>query len=231
MLSKRFKAQEELAIKIAKAKEEIIDTIKIRYVDGEEVRKKEIDFCLAGNGFRFPGLIPQDEIWVEKVYKDDKLDLVSDLCHECVERLTMKFLGLTYDTAHDLANVAEKAVRKHKMSKRAAMEQSSSGINISTTARLKWREYYSKHGMPNMALMNNKLLNETMGADAKSAKVLHRFHLKDKSIGEFRLSHAFYYLLKYVGGNYVIITIQPSYKEATPEISKQRLTPEWLGKK
>jgi hypothetical protein len=118
------------------------------------------------------------------------------------------------------------------LSKRAAMEQSSSSIGVSTTARLRWREYYSKHNVPNMALMDNKTLNETIGSDAKSAKVIHRFRLKDKSIGEFRKSHAFYYLLKYTGGgNYVVLTIQPSYKETTPEISKQRLTPEWLERK
>lgn len=126
-----------------------------------------------------------------------------------------------------------KKVRKNKhISKRAALEQSSLGIGVSTTARLKWREYYSKHNVPNMALLSNKILNDTIAGDAKSAKVIHRFRLKDKSVGEFRKSHAFYYLLKYVGGgNYVILTIQPSYKETTPEITKQRLTPEWLEKK
>lgn len=216
--------------KRAKIQEKLLDTIKIYYVDGAKVRKEhDIDFVVGGNHFRWP-FVPENEVWVENVYKD-KLDLVSDLCHECVERLTMKFLKLDYDTAHDLANVAEKAVRKHKLSKRAAIEQSSLGIGVSTTARLKWREYYSKHGMPNMALMDNKLLNEALGSDAKSAKIIHRFRLKDKTVGEFRKSHAFYYLLKYTNGNYVVLTIQSTYKETTPEISKQRLTPEWLEKK
>jgi hypothetical protein len=211
------------------AKKDVLDHIKIKYVDGAEVREQEIDFCMAGNGYRFPNLIPKDEIWIEDVYRANKLDLTADLIHELVESTLMARLDFDYDHAHDLANVAEKAVRKSPLSKRAALERSGVGIGVSITVRKKWREYYKGKNLPSMQLMDNKMLNDVIGADFLKSQVLHRFLLKSGDVGEFRKSNSgWLYLGAYRGGKYDVITIQQSMKETTPELSRRRMTSDWL---
>jgi hypothetical protein len=209
------------------AKQEVLDSITIKYVDGAEVRKKEIDFCIGGHFYRYPDLVPENEVWIEEVYKD-KLDMTADLIHELVERSLMKHLKVDYEAAHDLANVAEKSIRKAKLSKRAAMESSSTGINVAITVRKKWREYYKNKNVPTMQLMDNKTLNETIAGDFAKSQVLHRFLLNSGDVGEFRKSNTWVYLSAFRGGKYDILTIQPSIKAVDPELSKRRLTKEWL---
>lgn len=211
------------------AKKDVLDHIKIKYVDGAEVREQEIDFCMAGNGYRFPDLIPKDEIWIEDVYRANKLDLCADLIHELVESTLMARLDYDYDHAHELANVAEKAVRKSPLSKRAAMESSSSGINISVTARKKWREYYKGKNLPSMQLMGNKMLNDVIAGDFAKSKPVHRFLSKSANEPiEIRKSSNWYYLAAYRNGKYDVLTMQPDIKEPSHQVSEHRLTKEWL---
>jgi len=117
------------------------------------------------------------------------------------------------------------------ISKKAKLEESSLGIGVSTTARIKWREYYSNKNMPNMSVVNNKALNDMIAGDFKSAEVIHRFKLKTGSIGEFRKSHSFYYLARITGSRYDILTIQSAYKEAPENVKKIRLSPEYIKTK
>ena len=245
-------------------KKDLVEVIKIYSVDGNDVRKIEVDWTTGGHYYRYPSFTPEDEIWVEKVA--NKEDLIESMIHELCERAEMKYLGYGYGPAHDAANILEAHLRAHDpremageqvheptteeikheieedeaktssvqlagISKRAALERSSLGIGISTTARLYWRKYYSQHNTPNMALLPNAQLNTIMGSDFKNAKPLHRFKLKDGSKAEIRKSHDFFYLAKISSGTYDILTIQAAYKEATPEISQRRLTPGWLETK
>jgi len=99
-------------IKADKSSDKVIDELIIKYVDGEEVREKEIEFALAGHHYRYPKLIPENEVWIEDGLKDHG-DVVATLVHEISERLVMKLLNIDYDDAHsEVANVVEKAVRK-----------------------------------------------------------------------------------------------------------------------
>jgi hypothetical protein len=97
-----------------KDKQETIDQVKILYVDGEKVREKEIEFALAGHHYRYPNIIPENEIWLEDTIKDRE-DMTEIMVHESVERLIMKFLEIDYNTAHeDFADLIEKKIRDYE---------------------------------------------------------------------------------------------------------------------
>jgi hypothetical protein len=87
-----------------------IDKIRIVEVDGEKIRDElEIEYTMGGHHYRYPEM-PESEIWIE----DDinkKLDRVATIEHELTERLAQKFLGLSYDHAHELASSVEKIFR------------------------------------------------------------------------------------------------------------------------
>jgi hypothetical protein len=212
--------------KRAQSKDGEIEEIIIKFVDGNEVRKKEIDFCIGGHYYRYPRLIPKNEIWIEDVF-DDKRDFTADLIHELTERSLMKHLKYDYDSAHDMANVIEKAVRHHKLSKRAAMERALN-VGVSVGVRKYWRKFYSEHNMPNMSLMSNAQLNQVISGDFAKSKPIHRFLLKSAEPGEFRKSNSWIYLSVYRNGQYDVIAIVPSIKEPSPETTKRRMTKEWL---
>ena len=117
------------------------------------------------------------------------------------------------------------------LSKRAAIEQSSMGVGVSTTARMYWRAYWSQKNMPQM-LGANKEVNEYIAGDFKGATPMHRFWLTKAGApvpAEIRRSHNFYYVAKMQGpSKYDVIAIQPRYVETDPERSKQTLTQEWV---
>jgi len=91
--------------------DKVIDEVIIKYVDGEEIRGKEIEFSLAGHYYRYPKLIPENEIWIESGIDKTK-DLTAILVHELAERLSMKLLKIDYDEAHEeIADPSEESVR------------------------------------------------------------------------------------------------------------------------
>ena len=120
-----------------------------------------------------------------------------------------------------------------QLSKRAAIEQSSMGVGISTSARLYWRNYWTQKNLPSM-LGSNREINEYIAGDFLGAAPLHRFWLTKSGVptpAEIRRSHNFYYIAKMQGpSKYDVIAIRPTYKQTSPEISKYRLTQEWIQK-
>ena len=77
-------------------------------VDGDLVKiTQDMDFTEGGNGFRFD-FIPKDEIWIDKDF--DCLEWTFVAFHEFVERSLMS-RGMSYEKAHDVANVLEREVR------------------------------------------------------------------------------------------------------------------------
>jgi hypothetical protein len=125
-----------------------------------------------------------------------------------------------------------------KISKRcvAAIEQSSFGIGVSTSSRLFFRKYYASRGIDAMK-MNNKEMNDVIAADFQKAygngsNILHKFKLKDGSVGIFAKSAAFYYLAKMEkGGKITIISVQSAIKEPSEEVRKLRLNDKTWGLK
>jgi len=115
-----------------------------------------------------------------------------------------------------------------RLSKRAAIESSSMGVGVSVSARKYWRAYYTQKNMPNM-LGDNKSVNEYIAGDFSGAAPLHRFWLRSGEAAEIRRSHDFYYVAAMRGpSKYDIIVIQPRWREAPGDISKERFTPEWV---
>jgi hypothetical protein len=109
---------------------------------------------------------------------------------------------------------------RHKI---AAVEKSSLGVGVSTSARIYARKYWASWGMGNMASMRNADLNDVLAGDFLKAEPRHRFRLKSGEIAEIRKSKQFYYIAKMVGNTYSIIVIQSTYREAPSEISNHRL--------
>ena len=117
------------------------------------------------------------------------------------------------------------------MLKEAGIEPTSMGGGVSTAVRKYWRAYYKQKNVPSM-LGDNKIVNEIIYGDAAKATPMHRFLLKSGEVAEIRKSSVFYYVIVYRSGasRIDVIAIQPSFKAAPPEISKSRMTPEWLQK-
>jgi len=115
------------------------------------------------------------------------------------------------------------------ISKLAGIEKSTVGVGVSSSVRRYWRNYYTQKRLPQM-LGPNAQLNTMIAGDFKGAQPIHRFILKSGEVGEIRKSHDFYYVAAIrSAGQYDVIVIQPRFKEAPQEISKRRLTPEWLS--
>jgi len=80
-------------------------------VDGERVRNEiDVDFVNGGNAAVYPSYIPHDEIWIDDA--QHPLDRTATALHELVERDLMLHHGRSYDSAHDLANMYERAFRR-----------------------------------------------------------------------------------------------------------------------
>jgi hypothetical protein len=89
------------------------DRLKIYLVDGNAVRREHIEFTMGGHGYVYPW-IPIDEIWIDENLKDKPGDFAATLKHEVFEIRKMRDEGLTYDQAHELANVMEKKERNNQ---------------------------------------------------------------------------------------------------------------------
>lgn len=83
----------------------------IYLVNGERVRNEiDVDFVNGGNEAVYPNFIPRDEIWIDDA--QHALDRTATTLHELIERDLMLHHGMDYDTAHDRANVYERAFRR-----------------------------------------------------------------------------------------------------------------------
>lgn len=84
--------------------------LAIYLVDGEQIRNEiDVDFVNGGNGAIYPSYIPRDEIWIDDA--QHALDRTATALHELIERDLMLHHGLSYDRAHDEANVYERVFR------------------------------------------------------------------------------------------------------------------------
>jgi hypothetical protein len=84
-------------------------SVTIKLVDGEEIRSKEIEFTMGAHMLAYPDLVPEGEIWLDSSL--GKNDLIATAKHEFTEMMLMKFLGVEYDKAHDMANEGEVDLR------------------------------------------------------------------------------------------------------------------------
>lgn len=118
------------------------------------------------------------------------------------------------------------------LSKRAALERSSTGIGVTVAARKYWRAYYIQQGGASGAGMTgrNQEINEYIAGDAGGAKPLHRFLLKSGEVAEIRQSHKFYYICVLQGPGRIdrVIAIQPTFKNVPDDVAKQRMTDDWI---
>lgn len=108
------------------------DDCEIFLVDGEGVRDSvSVEFALGGHSRVGPGydLIPEGEIWVEDT--GDPQDMFSNVTHEIVERLLMKFADFGYEDAHEVASSIEEILRQKETNDEAGMLEELSSIRKS----------------------------------------------------------------------------------------------------
>ncbi len=102
------------------------------------------------------------------------------------------------------------------------------GIGVSTGVRKYWRKFYAS--VPNM-LGPNDQINYIIAMDYSGAEPLHRFILRSGEPCEIRKSGHFYYLAVIrKNKRHDVISIQPSVKAIPPEVSKSRMSDDWLEK-
>lgn len=125
-------------------------------------------------------------------------------------------------------------MKSKQYKKTAGIEQSQSGIGISTSARIYARRFYASQGNNIWAGARNDKINDLLAQDFSASEPMHRFRLKSKEIAEIRKSGTFIYVAVMRRGAYDIIVLQKAYKEAkNPELSRRRLEDtdtEWSGK-
>jgi hypothetical protein len=79
-------------------------------VDGAKLRRDvDIDFTMGGSGARYQ-YCPLNEIWIEVILRGT--DAAATILHEYVEYHLMRYSGLSYDEAHDIASEHELAFRQ-----------------------------------------------------------------------------------------------------------------------
>ena len=115
---------------------------------------------------------------------------------------------------------------RHKL---AAIEPSSFGVGVSTSARIVFRKHYASHGIQNIASMRNADVNDVIASDFLKAEPLHRFRLRSGEIAEIRKAQSgWYYVSKMKPSGYDIIVIQFSYREV-PETTRKHRMEKWTG--
>jgi len=86
-----------------------IGELHIRQVEGEAVRNEfGSGFTMGGHHERWP-YIPEGEVWIEEGMSS--LDQLATLVHELYE-IELMDSGLSYDEAHDRADVVEDRFRR-----------------------------------------------------------------------------------------------------------------------
>jgi hypothetical protein len=86
------------------------DGTRIFLVDGEEVRNNDNVAFFGGAHPKYDDCKTKKEIWIEKIKggaEESKL-----LVHEIIEFIMMKYVHMSYDRAHNIANSVENAVRQ-----------------------------------------------------------------------------------------------------------------------
>lgn len=87
------------------------DDSQIFDVDGKYIRDNiDTDYTIGGHGYVYPNYIPENVIFIEKS-SEDKTDTIADLYHEICEHYQMKYHGLIYEEAHDIATRGERKIR------------------------------------------------------------------------------------------------------------------------
>ena len=93
----------------------IFDTIKVKLINGEEYREKNIAYTMGGHHYvtSDPAYkeIPEDEVWIDGDMS--KEDVAATMLHEITERTLMKFFGVEYGDAHEVANKVENIIRSN----------------------------------------------------------------------------------------------------------------------
>jgi len=85
--------------------------LSVYLVSGEHVRDQiDVDFTMGGNEGAYPHYVPPGEIWIDDAMHP--LDRTATALHEIVERDLMLHHDMSYDRAHDAANVRERAFRQ-----------------------------------------------------------------------------------------------------------------------
>ncbi len=92
------------------------DELKIYLVDGEAVRRDHIEFVSGGHGYVYD-YIPKEEVWIDDNQKDKPSDMEATITHELYEIKKMRENGLSYNEAHELANVVESEKRNNEQPK------------------------------------------------------------------------------------------------------------------
>jgi hypothetical protein len=88
------------------------ESIDIELIDGDERRNdpsdKYVDFTMGDHHYHTED-IPEDQILIDQ--RMTNVDIIATKEHEFTERLLMKYCGMDYDHAHDIANIAQEAVQ------------------------------------------------------------------------------------------------------------------------
>jgi len=87
--------------------------LEVWFVDGAALRsggeRGDVDFVMGGHPYRYL-YIPLNELWVDKIYKDQK-ELWSIIWHEYLESVLMAN-GVSYSQAHTIASRLEIVLKK-----------------------------------------------------------------------------------------------------------------------
>lgn len=86
------------------------DGTKIFLVDGSKVRDDINVAFFGGTHPKYADCKTQKEIWIEKGKSGAEESKI--LVHEIIEYIMMKFVSMSYDRAHNIANSVENAVRQ-----------------------------------------------------------------------------------------------------------------------
>ena len=90
-------------------REEALDDVTVKYVDGSIVRRYlDPEFIFGGHDYVY-SYIPKNEIWLDALMDEKEIPYI--LLHEQVERALMATEGKNYDIAHERATAADKEQR------------------------------------------------------------------------------------------------------------------------
>jgi hypothetical protein len=78
-------------------------------VNGELVRRTEIEFTMGGNEAAYPRMVPHGEIWIDDVL--GPVDAMATCLHEIIE-LDLMSEGMSYGKAHEVAGKYESEFRR-----------------------------------------------------------------------------------------------------------------------
>ena len=113
--------------------------LPVYLVSGEKVRNEiDIDFTQGGNEAAYPGYVPVDEIWIDDAMH--ALDRIATIFHEIIELNLVKYGGMDYDKAHEIACKREIEFRKELAKK----QPTSTDLRLVTRAL----KPYSKEAIP-----------------------------------------------------------------------------------